>query len=145
MAAFRAQAEHQGAELITADVQKVDLSSRPFKVWVGEDDHALHLAQAVIIATGARANYIGLESEQLLKRVSACAVCDGPVYRGKEVVVVGGGDTAMEEAAYLAAMCANVTLVHRRQEFRASKGTSAGTSCMAALDAERFLTSAGHS
>jgi len=123
MAAFRAQAEHQGAELITADVQKVDLSSRPFKVWVGEDEHALHLAHALIIATGARANYIGLESEHLLKNkgVSACAVCDGPLYRGQEVVVVGGGDTAMEEAAYLAVMCANVTLVHRREEFRASK------------------------
>jgi len=123
MAAFRAQAEHQGATLVTADVQKVDLSSRPFRVWVGEEERALHLARAIIIATGARANYIGLKSEQLLKNkgVSACAVCDGPLYRGKDVVVVGGGDTAMEEAAYLAGMCANVTLVHRRHEFRASK------------------------
>ncbi|HWZ92116.1 MAG TPA: FAD-dependent oxidoreductase, partial [Polyangiaceae bacterium] len=76
MAAFRAQAEHQGVELITADVQKVDFSSRPFKVWVGEDENILHLAQTVIISTGARANYIGLDTEDQLKNkgVSACAV-----------------------------------------------------------------------
>ena len=123
MANFRAQAEHQGVELITADVQKVDLSSRPFKVWVGEDENILHLAQTLIISTGARANYIGLESEDKLKNkgVSACAVCDGALFRGENVAVVGGGDTAMEEASYLSGLVKSVTLLHRRDEFRASK------------------------
>jgi thioredoxin reductase (NADPH) len=123
MAEFREQAEHQGTEIITADVQKVDLSERPFKVWVGEDENILHLADAIIIATGARANYIGLDSEHKLKNkgVSACAVCDGALFRNQDVVVVGGGDTAMEEAQYLAGLCKSVTLVHRRDEFRASQ------------------------
>jgi thioredoxin reductase (NADPH) len=123
MGAFRAQAEHQGAELVTADVQKVDLSSRPFKVWVGEDENILHLARTIIIATGARANYIGLPNEELLKNkgVSACAVCDGALFRGQDVAVVGGGDTAMEEASYLAGLCGKVTLIHRRDDFRASR------------------------
>ncbi len=123
MLRFRQQAEHQGAEIITADVQKVDFSQRPFKVWVGEDENILHLAETVIIATGARANYLGLESEHVLKNkgVSACAVCDGALFRGQNVAVVGGGDTAMEEASYLAGLCQNVTLLHRREEFRASK------------------------
>jgi thioredoxin reductase (NADPH) len=123
MLRFRQQAEHSGSEIITADVQKVDFSQRPFKVWVGEDENVLHLAETVIIATGARANYIGLESENLLKNkgVSACAVCDGALFRKEDVAVVGGGDTAMEEASYLAGMCKSVTLLHRRDEFRASK------------------------
>jgi thioredoxin reductase (NADPH) len=123
MQLFREQAERQGTELITADVQKVDLSSRPFKLWVGEDENELHLAQSIIIATGARANYLGLQSEDLLKNkgVSACAVCDGALFRGQDVAVVGGGDTAMEEASYLAGLCKTVTLIHRRDEFRASK------------------------
>ena len=123
MGAFRAQAEHQGAELVIGDVQKVDLSARPFKLWVGEDENVLHLAKTLIIATGARANYIGLESEEKLKNkgVSACAVCDGALFRGQDVAVVGGGDTAMEEASYLAGLCGNVTLIHRRDEFRASR------------------------
>jgi thioredoxin reductase (NADPH) len=123
MGAFRAQAEHQGAELTIGDVQKVDLSSRPFKIWVGEDENVLHLAKTVIIATGARANYIGLSSEDKLKNkgVSACAVCDGALFRGQDVAVVGGGDTAMEEASYLAGLCKHVTLIHRRDEFRASR------------------------
>jgi thioredoxin reductase (NADPH) len=123
MARMREQAAHQGAEIVTADVQKVDLSSRPFKVWVGEDENVLHLAKTVIIATGARANYLGLPSEEVLKNkgVSACAVCDGALFRGQDVVVIGGGDTAMEEAAYLTGLCKKVTLVHRRDEFRASK------------------------
>ena len=123
MARMREQAERQGAELVTADVQKVDLSERPFKVWVGEDENVLHLAQTVIIATGARANYLGLDSEHKLKNkgVSACAVCDGALFRGQDVVVVGGGDTAMEEASYLSGLCKNVTLIHRRDEFRASQ------------------------
>ncbi len=123
MLRFRQQAEHQGTELITADVQKVDFSKRPFKVWVGEDENVLHLAQTVIIATGARANYLGLDTEHQLKNkgVSACAVCDGALFRGENVAVVGGGDTAMEEATYLSGLCKSVTLLHRRDEFRASK------------------------
>jgi thioredoxin reductase (NADPH) len=123
MLRFRQQAEHQGTELITADVQKVDLSERPFKVWVGEDENILHLAETLIIATGARANYLGLESEHLLKNkgVSACAVCDGALFREEHVAVVGGGDTAMEEASHLAGLVQSVTLLHRRDDFRASK------------------------
>jgi thioredoxin reductase (NADPH) len=123
MLRFRQQAEHQGTEIITADVQKVDFSQRPFKVWVGEDENILHLAETIIIATGARANYLGLDTEHELKNkgVSACAVCDGALFRGENVAVVGGGDTAMEEASYLAGLCKHVTLLHRRDEFRASK------------------------
>jgi thioredoxin reductase (NADPH) len=123
MLRFRQQAEHQGTEIITADVQKVDFSERPFKVWVGEDENVLHLAETIIIATGARANYLGLDTENTLKNkgVSACAVCDGALFRGENVAVVGGGDTAMEEASYLAGLCKHVTLLHRRDEFRASK------------------------
>jgi thioredoxin reductase (NADPH) len=122
MAKFREQAEKQGTEIETADVQKVDLSARPFKIWVGEDENVLHLAKTVIVATGARANYIGLPNEEKLKNkgVSACAVCDGALYRNQEVAVVGGGDTAMEEASYLSGLCSKVTLIHRRDEFRAS-------------------------
>jgi len=122
MARFRAQAVKQGAELITQDVMRVDFSERPFKVWAGEDED-LYLARTVIIATGAKAKYLGLENEQRLanKGVSACAVCDGAFFRDQDVVVVGGGDTAMEEAAYLSGLCRTVTLVHRRDEFRASK------------------------
>jgi len=120
MQRFRDQAERQGTEIVTADVTKVELGSAPFKVWV---DDACYLTKTVIIATGARANYLGLPNEELLKNkgVSACAVCDGALFRGEPVVVVGGGDTAMEEATYLTGLCPSVTLVHRRDEFRASK------------------------
>jgi thioredoxin reductase (NADPH) len=123
MELFRKQADGQGTKFITADVQKVDLSVWPFKLWVGEDENELHLAQTLIVATGARANYLGLPSEELLKNrgVSACAVCDGALFRNQDVVVVGGGDTAMEEASYLAGLCKHVTLVHRRDDFRASQ------------------------
>jgi thioredoxin reductase (NADPH) len=123
MVRFREQAERQGTEIVTADVQRVDLSRRPFKVWVGEDENILHLADTVILATGAKANYVGLDSEDKLKNkgVSACAVCDGALFRNEDVVVIGGGDTAMEEATYLSGLCNSVTLVHRRDEFRASK------------------------
>jgi thioredoxin reductase (NADPH) len=122
MERFKQQAVNQGAEFITADVNKVDFSERPFKVWEGDDD-TLHLAKTVIVSTGAKAKYLGLESEKALenKGVSACAVCDGAFFRDQDVVVVGGGDTAMEEAMYLAGLCKSVTLVHRRDEFRASK------------------------
>ena len=120
MGRFREQAERQGTEIVTADVTKVDLSERPFKVWVDDD---LYLGKSIIIATGARANYIGLPSEEALKNkgVSACAVCDGALFRKQDVAVVGGGDTAMEEATYLSGLCNSVTLLHRRDEFRASK------------------------
>ncbi|MEZ4308109.1 MAG: thioredoxin-disulfide reductase [Polyangiaceae bacterium] len=120
MQRFRDQAEHQGTELVTADVTKVDLSQRPFKVWT---DEAEYQARSIIIATGARANYLGLPSEEALKNkgVSACAVCDGALFRKDDVAVIGGGDTAMEEASYLAGLCKSVTLIHRRDEFRASK------------------------
>ena len=121
MQRFRDQAERQGTEFITADVTKIDLSERPFKVWADQEEP--YLAKTVILATGARANYIGLDSEDKLKNrgVSACAVCDGALYRNKDVAVVGGGDTAMEEAMYLSGLCKSVTLIHRRDEFRASQ------------------------
>ena len=120
MQRFRDQAERQGTEIVTADVDRVDFSQRPFKVWV---ESTLYLAKTVVIATGARANYVGLPSEDALKNkgVSACAVCDGALFRGEDVLVVGGGDTAMEEATYLSGLCRSVTLIHRRDEFRASK------------------------
>src|SRR5262249_56163019 len=104
------------------DVDRVDFSERPFKVWV---EDTLYLAKAVIIATGARANYLGLPSEEALKNkgVSACAVCDGALFRGQDVVVVGGGDTAMEESTYLAGLVSSVTLFHPPDDFRASKST----------------------
>src|SRR5512133_282075 len=123
MAQMREQAEHQGVELMMADVQRVDLSARPFKVWVGEGEDILHLAKSIIIATGARANYLGLPNEEKLKNrgVSACAVCDGALFRNRDVAVVGGGDSALEEATYLSGLCSSVTLIHRRDEFRASK------------------------
>jgi thioredoxin reductase (NADPH) len=120
MQRFRDQAEHQGTEIITSDVSKLELDTWPFKVW---DEDKCYETKTVILATGARANYLGLPNEEKLKNrgVSACAVCDGALYRNKPVVVVGGGDTAMEEATYLTGLCPEVTLVHRRDEFRSSK------------------------
>ena len=121
MEQMRLQAERQGTTFLTADVSRVDLSERPFKVWA--DDPEPMLAKTLIIATGASAKYLGLESEEALKNrgVSGCAVCDGALYRNRDVAVVGGGDTAIEEATYLAALCKSVTLIHRRDEFRASQ------------------------
>ncbi|MHC4453012.1 MAG: FAD-dependent oxidoreductase, partial [Planctomycetota bacterium] len=121
MGRMRGQAEKQGTEFITQDVVKVDFSARPFKVWAEADEP--HLAETVIISTGARANYLGLESEEKLKNkgVSACAVCDGAFFRNQDVAVVGGGDTAAEEATYLASLAKSVTLIHRRDALRASK------------------------
>ncbi|HXV57047.1 MAG TPA: thioredoxin-disulfide reductase [Gaiellaceae bacterium] len=117
---FRKQAERFGAEFVTDDVTKVDFSERPFRVWVGDTEYR---AETVIVATGANARQLGLPSERQLqgRGVSYCAVCDAAFFRDKEVVVVGGGDSAMEEAVYLAKFASRVTLVHRRDAFRASE------------------------
>ncbi len=122
MKAFREQSVVQGVEIITDDVIKVDLTKRPFRVWVG-DEKTEYSARTLIVATGAQAKWLGLASESALqgRGVSACAVCDGAFFRNQDVVVVGGGDTAMEEATYLSGICKSVTLVHRRDSFRASK------------------------
>jgi thioredoxin reductase (NADPH) len=122
MKAFREQSVVQGVEIVTDDVDGVDLKRRPFRVHVGHD-RTLFETRALIIATGAQAKWLGLESEHALqgRGVSACAVCDGAFFRNQDVVVVGGGDTAMEEATYLSGLCKSVTLVHRRDAFRASK------------------------
>jgi thioredoxin reductase (NADPH) len=122
MKAFREQSIVQGVEIVTDDVHRVDLSRRPFRVWAG-DELQLHEARSLIIATGAQAKWLGLESEHALqgKGVSACAVCDGAFFRNQDVVVIGGGDTAMEEATYLSGLCRSVMVVHRRDSFRASK------------------------
>jgi thioredoxin reductase (NADPH) len=120
MQEFKAQAERFGAEFLTDDVTRVDFSGRPFRVYVGSEEHR---AQTVIVATGANARQLGLETEVRLqgRGVSYCAVCDAAFFRDKEVVVVGGGDSAMEEATFLAKFATKVTLVHRRDEFRASQ------------------------
>jgi len=122
MKAFRDQSVHQGVEIKTEDVNKVDVSKRPFRIWAG-DDNEEYLAETLIIATGAQAKWLDIPSEHALKGkgVSACAVCDGAFFRNQDVMVIGGGDTAMEESMYLSGLCKSVTLVHRRGEFRASK------------------------
>src|SRR6187397_630043 len=116
---FRRQAERFGAEFVTDDVTRVDLSERPFRVWVGDDEYR---AESVIVATGASARQLGLPSEQVLqgRGVSYCATCDAAFFRDKVVVVVGGGDSAMEEALFISRFASKVYLVHRREEFRAS-------------------------
>ena len=120
MADFRRQAERFGAEFITDDVTKVDFSEQPLRVWVGSDEYQ---ARAVIVATGASARWLGIESEEQHKGrgVSACATCDAAFFRDKDVYVVGGGDSAFEEALFLTKFASRVHLVHRRDEFRASK------------------------
>jgi thioredoxin reductase (NADPH) len=120
MATMRSQAERFGAELVADDVTRVDFSERPFRVYLGDEEHR---AKSVIVSTGATARQIGLESEIKLQGmgVSYCAVCDAAFFRDKQVVVVGGGDSAMEEATFLAKFATDVKLVHRRDAFRASK------------------------
>lgn len=118
---IREQSLRCGTEMRTGMVTSVDFSQRPFRCMVEDTDEIL--ADTVIIATGATARWLGLESEKTYRGfgVSACATCDGNFFRGKDVAVVGGGDTALEEATYLAKLCNKVYLVHRRDEFRASK------------------------
>jgi thioredoxin reductase (NADPH) len=116
---FRRQAERFGAEFLTDDVTKVEFGEHPFRVWVGEREFS---SDSVIVATGASARQLGLDSERTLqgRGVSYCAVCDAAFFRDKEVVVVGGGDSAMEEAIFLTKFATKVSLVHRRNDFRAS-------------------------
>jgi thioredoxin reductase (NADPH) len=120
MADFRRQAERFGAEFVTDDVTRVDFSERPFRVWIEDQEYT---ARTVIVATGASARWLGLESEERLKGrgVSACATCDGAFFRDKHIFVVGGGDSAFEEALFLTRFGYKVTLVHRRNDFRASQ------------------------
>ena len=121
MEQMQAQAEHVGTEIVTDIVTRADLSHRPFRLET--DSGQVWLAETLIIATGAQAKWLGLESEAKYQGfgVSACATCDGFFYRGKQVVVVGGGNTAVEEALFLTNFASKVTVVHRRDEFRAEK------------------------
>ena len=120
MQKFRDQATRFGSTILDRDATRVDFSSRPFGIWVGEDEYR---ADAVIVATGASALWLGLASEEEFRGrgVSACATCDGFFFRGREVAVVGGGDTALEEATFLTRFADKVTMLVRRDEFRGSK------------------------
>ena len=124
MTGFRAQAERFGAEIITEKVSRVDFSERPFKVWIGDPTaEPTHLAHSIIVATGAQALMLGLPCEERLlgHGVSTCATCDGFFFRGQHIAVIGGGDSAMEEATFLSRFAETVTVIHRRDELRASK------------------------
>ncbi|HXJ20722.1 MAG TPA: FAD-dependent oxidoreductase, partial [Polyangia bacterium] len=120
MELFKAQGERFGTRVVTGDVTAVDLSERPFRLTSTEGEI---LADTVIVATGAAAKWLDIPSEEKFKNygVSACATCDGALFRGRELVVVGGGDTAMEEATFLTRFATRVAIVHRRDEFRASR------------------------
>lgn len=120
MEKFEAQAKRFGAEMVARNVVRVDFSTQPFRLWTDKTEYQ---AQAVIVATGASAKWLGLPNEQRLqgRGVSGCATCDGFFFRGKEVAVIGGGDTAMEEALFLTKYASHVHLLHRRETFRASK------------------------
>jgi len=117
---FRSQAERFGAKFVTEKVTNIDFSSRPFKVWVRDEEYH---ADAVIVSTGARSLMLGLEEERRLigHGLSTCATCDGFFFRDHHIAVVGGGDSAIEEASFLTKFASKVTLIHRRDEFRASK------------------------
>jgi thioredoxin reductase (NADPH) len=121
MEQMRAQAEHVGTEIIRDHILEADVKRRPF--WLKGDSGTEYTADTLIVATGARARWLGLPSEERFKGygVSACATCDGFFFRGKKVIVVGGGNTAVEEALYLANIASHVTLVHRRGALRAEK------------------------
>ncbi|MBT5905229.1 MAG: thioredoxin-disulfide reductase [Acidimicrobiaceae bacterium] len=125
MGDMRAQAARFGAEIVTAKVSRVDFAERPFRIWIGDPDAAepTHTADAVIVSTGARSVMLGLEAEQRLigHGLSTCATCDGFFFRDQEIAVVGGGDSALEEAGFLTKFASKVTLIHRRDELRASK------------------------
>jgi thioredoxin reductase (NADPH) len=123
MEQMRKQAEHVGTEIVADYITKVDFSARPFKAW--SDSGVLYTGDTVIIATGAKARWLGLPSEDKFrgKGVSACATCDGFFFRGKEVAVIGGGNAAVEESIFLTNFCTKVTLIHRRDTLRAEKIT----------------------
>lgn len=121
---FRSQAERFGAQMVTEKATKVDFSARPFKIWIGDtDSEPDYLSEAVIVSTGAQSIMLGLEPEERLvgRGVSTCATCDGFFFRDHEIAVVGGGDSAMEEATFLTKFASKVTIVHRRDELRASR------------------------
>ena len=121
---FRSQAERFGAQMVTEKATKVDFSARPLKIWIGDtDSEPDYLSEAVIVSTGAQSIMLGLEPEERLvgRGVSTCATCDGFFFRDHEIAVVGGGDSAMEEATFLTKFASKVTIIHRRDELRASR------------------------